>query len=551
MGRVMLLGLVGGIGSRPWPLTAHPKVDSKKIAAIGLNKGSVNTNAFPKPLTPLGGTPLMLPLFKSAVDSCGIQDVAMALMYMPEDIRAYFGPNMEGLRQGTGSSFYWEHQHEFNLNTAGCLVKGWQEDIKGRDGHPDTFIVLSADIRAKTRMHNMLDLHKQHHALVSIGLAPVPWKEIGRFGVAYRKGDSKDETGRISSYDGGKYSRIKHFQEKSPKALSNLNNGSIYIIDHRLFELIEDDIEIPDNRNQLDPRLRPLSLEDQKKLNPYDLYIPDGKFDPARGNYLNDWTNPETGKHYRLGVFSAILNQRGKLKEGEANKNFQDWGSHVFPDIVSHHPMIYESEDPGVPQGLYGYLIGGLWADDGTRRAIYGSNLELLSGMGGFNRRHDFDWWPKPPQFNLDENNRRIWYGKNVTIEQGAKIVGPTIIGDNVTIRKGAILVKSVIGSGWTIEGNARLVNSVLWPDRNVFGLAPIEPDLKYTLNDIQLENVIVGGGFYKEGRENVFYTDIAGTYIQEFTEAPDPYFNNVVMVPSPSHATAVIPLDQFIINSD
>ena len=545
MGGVMAVIMVGGRGSRLMPLTAHPKVDAKSLAEVGLHCKTVNANAFSKPLSPLGGTPLMLPLIKSAVDSCEIQEIAMALMYMPEDIKAYFGPNMGRLRPGTGSSFYWDHQREFNLNTAGCLIRGWQEDIKGRDGQPDTFVILSADIRAKTRIHNILDLHRQHKALVSIGLAPVPWEQVGRLGVAYRKGDSQDETGRITSYDGGKYSRIKRFQEKDPKAKSNLNNGSIYIANRRLLELIEDDVEVPENRNQLDPRLRPLSSEDEKRLNPYNLHVPNGKFDPIRGNCVNDWTDPKTGKHYRLGIFSTILKQRGKLKEGEANKNFQDWGSHVFPDIVSHHPEIYKSKDPEVPQGLYGYLIGGLWTDDGTRRAIHEANRELLSGSGGFDKRSDFDWWPKPPNFMLDQENKRIWYGNNVTIEEGAKIAGPTIIGDNVTIRKDAILVRSVIGSGWTIKGNARLVNSVLWPDRTFFNLSPFETGLKYILDDIQLENSIVGGGFYKEGRENVFHTDIGGKYIQEFTEAPQPYFTDVAMVPSPSHATIVVLLDQ------
>lgn len=538
----MLLGLVGGLGSRPWPLTACPNAGQKKLAAVKLNANTVNANALPKPLSPLGTVPLMLPLFSSAVRSCGIEDIAMALMYMPDDIRTYFGPNMERLRKGTGSSFFWEHQKEFNLNTAGCLVKGWQEDLKGRSSRIGTFIILSADIRSAAKINEMLEHHNRYNALVSIGLAPVPWKEVGRFGVVYRDGDVINGDGKISKYSGGKYSRITRFQEKNPDAASNLNNSSIYIVDKLLFELIEDDIEITENRNQLDRRL---SSEQVLKLNPYGLPIPQGKFDHSRGNYVNDWTDPNTGKHYRLGVFSTILRRSLKIKEGEANANFQDWGGHVFPDITSQHPEIYESKEPSAPRGIYGYIIDGLWADDGTRRAMYEANFELLTGLGGFNRRHDFDWWPKPHVSLLDDNSNQLWLGENLHIEEGARIVGPAIIGNNVTIRRGAVIERSVIGEGWTIDGNTALCSSVLWPGRESLGLPPLDPRLIFTLSNLAIDHSIIGGGFYGPAAEVIFNVDIGGNYLARFSGASRPHFENVVIVPSPAQGgMSVVPLE-------
>lgn len=63
-GRAMLIGLVGGMGSRPYPLTAHPGITAEQLGKSKLGPVSFNSNAFPKPLIPLGGTPLMLPLFR-------------------------------------------------------------------------------------------------------------------------------------------------------------------------------------------------------------------------------------------------------------------------------------------------------------------------------------------------------------------------------------------------------------------------------------------------------------------------------------------------------
>ncbi|MFH1347980.1 MAG: sugar phosphate nucleotidyltransferase [Candidatus Margulisiibacteriota bacterium] len=536
----MLVGMVGGFGSRPWPSTACPGVTAKQLRKVRLGPQSYNANAIPKPIIPLGGTPLMQPLFQKAVTDCDVRDIAMALMYMPEDIKAHYGPNMARLRPGTGGSYYWEHQSEtVNLNTAGCVVRGWLVDIEGKSSRPDTFIVLSADIRSNANIGKMMELHRAKNALISIALAPVPRREVYRFGTVFLAGTSIDGNGRQISGSAGEFARIVRFQEKDKNSKSNLNNASIYIMSERLLRLIADDIEVRENRNQLDPDIKERYLElkakanngrlteaeerELKNINPYNLPVPgvDGvpnrKFDPERGNYLNDWTDPNTGKHYRLGIFSTILIRRDLLPENEANKNYQDWGSHIFPEVASHHPEIYESKQPGDPTGFFGYITRSLWADDGTRSAILQANMEMLMQEGGLvgpgMSQNDFSWWPKTHEWmDRDSNGRPIWKGKNVIIEEGAQIFGPTFLGDGTFVKRGSVIANSVIGAGWRIEGG-QIINSALWPDRSTLGLAVLDPHLEYTLRNMHLDNVLVGSGFHRNGPRNALCFDDKGRY--------------------------------------
>lgn len=518
--RIAMMSLAGGLGSRLYPLTARPGVPAQDMRKRSLHLDSVNINAMPKPLAPLAGVPLMLPLAQRAASSCGVEDIGMALMYMPEDIRAFFGPDMKPLRQGTGASFYWDHQRAHNLDTAGCLVRGWLEDMSQKEagrviGTSDNYIIVSGDIRADARISDMLDAHTSHNALASIGLSPVPWTQVGRFGTVMRKGDKYRNGDKNVSYRGGKYAPITGFQEKDPEAKSNLNNASIYIFSRRLFELIHGDVQVNSNRNA--------------------------------GKYQNDYTDDQ-GRHYRLGVFSQRLLRSGSIEEGQVNPNFSDWAKHIFADMTVHHPEIYGPVSAGDPQGFYGYLIDGLWADDGTLSALLESNHEMLFERGGFEEAHDFSWWPRKAKNSyLDAEGNRIWVGEGSMISSGACIKGPSYIGDNVTVEDGATIINSVINGApseksWVIGPGASIVNSVLWPDRSALGLAVADNCLDYSVKNMSFNNCMLGGGFPRQGRENVFCLDEAGEYHHMGSEAFG--FDNSVIIPGPQYEMIVRKLD-------
>jgi len=518
--RIAMMNLAGGLGSRLYPLTARPGASAHDMRKRSLNIGSVNLNAMPKPLAPLADTPLMLPLAQRVASSCGVEDIGMALMYMPDDIRAFFGPNMSSLRKGTGGSFYWEHQKEHNLDTAGCLVRGWLQNMSTNEhgsvrGSSDHYIVVSGDIRADADISDMLDEHISHNALVSIGLSPVPWEQVGRFGTVMRKGDKYRNGDRNVLYRGGKYSAIIGFQEKNPDAKSNLNNASIYIFSRRFFELVHGDVQVEANRNT--------------------------------ETYHNDLTD-EHGRNFRSGIFSERLLRKGTIREGQVNPHFSDWAKHVFADMTIHHPEIYAPQTPSDPHGFYGYLLDGLWADDGTLTALLESSHEFLYERGGFEEAHDFSWWPNnASSFVADESGNRIFLGQNTRVSNDARIIGPCYIGDNVIVDAGATIINSVIngasnGRAWRIGKGAWINGSVLWPDRSALGLPATENCLEYALQDTALDNCILGGGFPRRGRDNVFCFDDDAAY--HYMGSDVLAFKDSVIVPNADYEMVVRELD-------
>lgn len=519
--RIAMMNLAGGLGSRLYPLTARPGASAHDMKKRSLNIGSVNINAMPKPLAPLADTPLMLPLAQRVASSCGVEDIGMALMYMPDDIRAFFGTNMEPLRKGAGGSFYWEHQREHNLDTAGCLVRGWLENMSESTGGSvrgtsDHYIVISGDIRADADISDMLDAHIAHNSLVTIGLSPVPWSEVGRFGTVIRKGDKYRNGSPSVSYRGGKFAPILGFEEKNPNAKSNLNNASIYIFSRRFFELVHGDIQVEVNRNT--------------------------------ETYHNDLTD-EQGRNFRSGIFSERLLRKGVILEGQVNPYFSDWAKHVFADMTSHHPEIYAPQTPSDPHGFYGYLLDGLWADDGTLAALLESNHEFLYERGGFEEAHDFSWWPRDgvTESISDESGNRILLGRNARVSNDARVIGPSYIGENVIVDPGATIINSVIngapdGRSWRIGKGAWIGNSVLWPDRSALGLSVTENCLKYDVRDMVFDGCIIGGGFPRHGRDNVFCVDGSGEYGYMGSDAF--VFRNSVIIPNPAYEMVVRGLD-------
>ncbi|MFA4843758.1 MAG: response regulator [Candidatus Margulisiibacteriota bacterium] len=565
----MLVGLLGGEATRCRPVTAGRQditPESQKKPGIRLGGQTYSGNPIPKQLFPLAGTALCYPLFSRVITDCGVSEIALAVKYRVGDIRRYFDSKINGIK-------YWDHQNISgeNLNTAGCVVKGWQESCKPRNDAPDTFLILSGDIRSGANVARMLELHREQNALVSIVLAPVPWNKLDRFGVCFKQGASFNETKvgkhvlkRQDPNSGGKYAPITLFVEKAQQESllpyqSNLNNASIYIVSARLLSLIEDDVEVAKNMNQLDPELfkgKTIATE-MKKYNPYGLHIPNLEdenipFDKKRGNYVNDYTDP-SGKHWRLGVFSTRLLKEIKGKEigekarraDEANVKFQDWGGHIFPEVAQHHPEIYKRTEKTDPAGFFGYVSNQLWADDGTRRALLDANGEFLKEAGGFDG-HRFDFWPRPA-FRHDANGNKIWYEEGVTVEDDQSIVGPAYLGRGVVVKRGARVEGSVVGAGWTLPTGTEVIDSCLAPDRTLLGLEPEQIGLHYALlGGMRLGQSLVGGGFVMRDGALHLIEDHHGKYEdQELFRAGGGVrsFIGKILV-SNEEGTFVVPLD-------
>jgi NDP-sugar pyrophosphorylase family protein len=171
--------LAGGKGTRLRPLTLHT----------------------PKPVVPLAGTPFLtyqLELLKRAK----VHDVVLSLSYQPQKIADVFG---DGSHHGMRIGYVVEPQP---LGTAGAY-KNARERIETRT------IVFNGDILTDIDLVEVIDLHKERGAAVTIVLTPV---------------ENPRAYGLVETEEDG---RVRRFLEK-PKGdeiTTNTINAGIYVIE--------------------------------------------------------------------------------------------------------------------------------------------------------------------------------------------------------------------------------------------------------------------------------------------------------------------------------
>ena len=111
------------------------------------------TTVFPKPLMPIDGRPI-LELVLRRLKMQGIDQVVLAVSYLEELIRAFFG---DGSRFGIQIEYFREEQP---LGTVGSLSL--------IQGLPDPTLVLNGDILTTIDVADMLATHRQHGASMTV-----------------------------------------------------------------------------------------------------------------------------------------------------------------------------------------------------------------------------------------------------------------------------------------------------------------------------------------------------------------------------------------------
>ncbi len=196
--------LVGGEGTRLRPLTYE----------------------MPKPMVPVLNRPFLEHTL-AYLKHYGVDDIVLAACYLPQAITRYFG---DGGGVGVSLSYVVE---ESPLGTGGA--------IKNLASHlDDTFVAMNGDIFSDIDIGEMLKLHRESGAKVTIALTWVA--DPCAFGVVETEPDG----------------RIRRFVEKpSPdKVTSNWINAGIYVMEPEVLEHIP-----PDTFHMVEKGLFPCLLE--------------------------------------------------------------------------------------------------------------------------------------------------------------------------------------------------------------------------------------------------------------------------------------------------
>ena len=149
-----------------------------------------------------------------------------------------------------------------------------------------------------------------------------------------------------------------------------------------------------------------------------------------------------------------------KPPPGKAPSNWINAGTYVLePSFFDRIPprlnVSVEREtfprmlaEPGL---LYGYRSDAYWIDIGTPEKYLQAHRDVLSGRAG-----------KPPAPGAAEVSPGVWVQGTATIEPGAELVAPVLIGDGTRVESGATVTSSVMGAGAVVETRVELRNAVL-----------------------------------------------------------------------------------------
>jgi mannose-1-phosphate guanylyltransferase len=103
------------------------------------------------------------------------------------------------------------------------------------------------------------------------------------------------------------------------------------------------------------------------------------------------------------------------------------------------------------PGRLFGYRTDAYWLDIGTPEKYLQAHRDALRGLVG-----------RPPTPGARELSEGIWTQGDATIEPGATVTAPVLLGSGARIESGARVRDSVLGAGAVVERGAVLDGAVL-----------------------------------------------------------------------------------------
>lgn len=207
-----------------------------------------------KPAVPFGGKYKIIDFPLSNCVHSEIYTVGVLTQYQPLELNTYIGNgNPWDLNRNDGGVFVLP---PYQSQTAGEWYKGTANAIYQNLGFlegfsPENVLILSGDHIYKMQYNEMLKVHKESGAAITIAVMPVPWEEASRFGIM-----NVDDEGNIVE-----------FEEKPKNPKSNLASMGIYIFDYqKLKKYLTEDENDPDSSNDFGKNIIPKMLENKEKM---------------------------------------------------------------------------------------------------------------------------------------------------------------------------------------------------------------------------------------------------------------------------------------------
>ncbi len=237
----------------------EPNLSKKECVAMLLAGGQGSrllalTKKNAKPAVAFGGKYRIIDFSLSNCVNSGIDTVGVLTQYRPMILNRYLG-NGEAWDLDTPDGgvhvlppYATESGGRWYDGTADAIYR----NIDFLDNYdPEYVVILSGDHLYKMDYNEMLEVHKEKKADLTVSVIPVPWEEASRFGVM-----SVDEDNNIT-----------RFAEKPKEPESNLASMGLYIFTWRVLRrALEEDHADKESEHDFGKNIIPKLLTEGKKL---------------------------------------------------------------------------------------------------------------------------------------------------------------------------------------------------------------------------------------------------------------------------------------------
>jgi mannose-1-phosphate guanylyltransferase/phosphomannomutase len=427
--------MAGGEGSRLRPLTC----------------------ALPKPMVPVLNRPCMEHIIY-LLRQHNIDDIAVTLQYLPEEIKSYFG---DGKEYGVNLTYFTE---DTPLGTAGS--------VKNAAAFLDeTFVVISGDALTDSNLQKAFEFHREKQALATLVLTTVTCPL--EYGVVITDGQGK----------------IMRFLEKPGwgEVFSDTVNTGIYILEPEILDYVDEN-KMVDFSKDLFPRLLAAGK-------PLYAFVTEG--------YWCDIGNVE---QYRQAQFD-ILNNKGTLLALPSREiSSEIWiGDNARVDASAEliPPLVIGNDCVIGPNASIGPM------------AVIGDGVQIGQGSS-LKKCVLWDGVMLGDKVEL----RGAVLGKAVRLLSAARVFEGSVIGDRCVVGEGSIIKPGVkIWPEKWVEKGTRLSKSLVWGNcgrsrlfgnRGIIGdlFTEISPDFACCLG------LALGSSVEQEGRLSLAFDGCPQTQV-------------------------------------
>ncbi len=210
-----------------------------------------------KPAVSFGGKYRIIDFVLSNCANSGINTVGVLTQYRPYLLHSYLG---------TGEAWNLDERDggvailpPYATQDGGAWYAGTADAITQNLGYLESqdaeyTLILSGDQLYRMDYEEMLSVHKENNADLTVAVMPVDWDEASRFGIMNCAPDG----------------RIEEFEEKPAQPKSNLASMGIYIFNTQLLiDTLKEDAENPESSHDFGGDIIPKLLADDKRLYTY------------------------------------------------------------------------------------------------------------------------------------------------------------------------------------------------------------------------------------------------------------------------------------------